>query len=68
MRSAFVDLYLQRYSPVGIFLAFYAVILGFALIWRICWLAGLHLPADEVTLAHHNHNMMPMDELIKMQR
>jgi len=28
----------------------------------------MQLPADEVTLAHHNHDMMPMDELIKMQR
>ncbi len=35
----FVDLHVPRNTPVGIFLAFFAVILGFALIWRIYWLA-----------------------------
>jgi hypothetical protein len=34
VRSAFVDLHLPRNSLVGVFLAFFAVILGFALIWR----------------------------------
>lgn len=37
----FAELHLPRNSPVGIFLASCAVILGFALIWRIYWLAGL---------------------------
>jgi cytochrome o ubiquinol oxidase subunit 1 len=37
------DMHLPRNSPVGIFLAFFAVMLGFALIWRISWLAGLGL-------------------------
>ena len=37
------DMHLPRNSPVGIFLAFFAVILGFALIWRIDWLAGIGL-------------------------
>jgi cytochrome o ubiquinol oxidase subunit 1 len=39
----FADMYLPRNSPVGIFLAFFAVISGFALIWRIDWLAGFGL-------------------------
>jgi cytochrome o ubiquinol oxidase subunit 1 len=37
------DLYVPRNTPVGIFIAFFAVILGFALIWRIYWLAALGL-------------------------
>ena len=41
--ASFGDLHLPRNSPVGFFLAFFAVILGFALIWRIYWLAGLGL-------------------------
>ena len=41
--GALADLHLPRNSPVGIFLAFFAVMLGFALIWRIEWLAGVGL-------------------------
>jgi cytochrome o ubiquinol oxidase subunit I len=36
-------MHLPRNSPVGLFLAFFAVMLGFALIWRIDWLAGVGL-------------------------
>jgi cytochrome o ubiquinol oxidase subunit 1 len=43
LAGSFVDLNIPRNSPVGIFLAFFAVILGFALIWRIYWLAALGL-------------------------
>jgi len=39
----FRDLHLPRNTPVGIFMAFFAVILGFALIWRIEWLAAAGL-------------------------
>jgi len=41
--GAIADMRLPPNSPVGIFLAFFAVILGFALIWRIDWLAGVGL-------------------------
>ena len=41
--SSFGDLHVPRNTPVGFFLAFFAVILGFALIWRIYWLAGVGL-------------------------
>jgi len=41
--SSFVDLHLPRNTPVGVFIAFFAVILGFALIWRIYWLAAVGL-------------------------
>ncbi len=39
----FAEMDLPRNSPVGVFLAFFAVLLGFALIWRIDWLAGIGL-------------------------
>jgi cytochrome o ubiquinol oxidase subunit I len=37
------DLDIPRNTPVGVFLAFFAVIVGFALIWRIDWLAAIGL-------------------------
>jgi cytochrome o ubiquinol oxidase subunit 1 len=43
LAGSFVDLHIPRNSPVGIFLASFAGILGFALIWRIYWLAALGL-------------------------
>jgi cytochrome o ubiquinol oxidase subunit 1 len=36
-------LHVPRNTPTGIFVAFFAVILGFALIWRIEWLAAVGL-------------------------
>jgi cytochrome o ubiquinol oxidase subunit I len=41
--GSFPDLHIPRNTPVGVFLAFFAVILGFALIWRIDWLAAIGL-------------------------
>jgi cytochrome o ubiquinol oxidase subunit 1 len=41
--EVFADMHVPRNSPVGIFLAFFAVMLGFALIWRIEWLAAVGL-------------------------
>ena len=41
--GSFGDLHLPRNTPVGIFIAFFAVILGFASIWRIEWLAAVGL-------------------------
>jgi cytochrome o ubiquinol oxidase subunit 1 len=37
------DLHIPRNTPVGVFLGFFAVVVGFALIWRINWLAALGL-------------------------
>jgi cytochrome o ubiquinol oxidase subunit I len=36
-------LHLPRNNPTGIFLAFFAVLFGFAMIWRIDWLAIIGL-------------------------
>jgi len=38
-----IALHVPRNTPVGFFIAFFAVILGFALIWRIYWLAAVGL-------------------------
>jgi cytochrome o ubiquinol oxidase subunit 1 len=35
------DLYVPRNTPIGVFLGFFAVVVGFALIWRISWLAAI---------------------------
>jgi len=43
LAGSFPDLHIPRNTPVGVFLAFFAVILGFALIWRIDWLAAIGL-------------------------
>jgi cytochrome o ubiquinol oxidase subunit I len=39
----YIPLHLPRSNPTGIFLAFFAVMLGFALIWHIWWLAAAGL-------------------------
>ena len=40
---SFGDLHLPRNTPVGVILAFFAVVLGFALVWHIGWLAAVAL-------------------------
>jgi cytochrome o ubiquinol oxidase subunit 1 len=35
--------HLPRNNPTGVFLAFFAVVLGFALIWHIWWMAMVGL-------------------------
>jgi cytochrome o ubiquinol oxidase subunit I len=54
--GAIADMRLPRNSPVGIFLAFFAVILGFALIWRIDWLAGVGLIGAAVVVLREAWN------------
>jgi cytochrome o ubiquinol oxidase subunit 1 len=41
--KTYEPLHLPRNNPTGIFTAFYATVLGFALIWRIWWLAVVGL-------------------------
>jgi cytochrome o ubiquinol oxidase subunit I len=40
---SFAELHLPRNTPVGVILAFFAVVLGFALVWHIDWLAAVAL-------------------------
>jgi cytochrome o ubiquinol oxidase subunit I len=39
-------IHLPRNNPSGFFLAFFAVVLGFALIWHIWWMAIVGLPGS----------------------
>jgi cytochrome o ubiquinol oxidase subunit I len=39
----YVPVHLPRNNPTGVFLAFFAVVLGFALIWHIWWMAMVGL-------------------------
>jgi cytochrome o ubiquinol oxidase subunit 1 len=40
---AYGTIHIPRNNPTGFYLAFFAVLLGFSLIWRIWWGAGLGL-------------------------
>jgi cytochrome o ubiquinol oxidase subunit I len=43
VRRIYEGIHVPRNNPTGFFLAFFAVLLGFSLIWRIWWGAGLGL-------------------------
>jgi len=42
-KRTYGSLHIPRNNPTGVYLAFFAVLLGFSLIWRIWWGAGLGL-------------------------
>jgi cytochrome o ubiquinol oxidase subunit 1 len=42
-KPSYESIQVPRNNPTGFFLAFFAVLLGFSLIWRIWWGAGLGL-------------------------
>src|SRR4029077_18115197 len=43
VKRTYETMHIPRNNPTGFFLAFFAVLLGFSLIWRIWWGAGLGL-------------------------
>src|ERR1700688_1302354 len=43
VKQTYETIHVPRNNPTGFFLAFFAVLLGFSLIWRIWWGAGLGL-------------------------
>jgi cytochrome o ubiquinol oxidase subunit 1 len=43
VKRTYATIHVPRNNPTGFFLAFFAVLLGFSLIWRISWGAGLGL-------------------------
>ena len=47
--TRYEDIELPRNSPTGFICAFFATIIGFALIWHIWWLAGLGFVGAYVT-------------------
>ena len=63
----FSDVHLPRNTPVGIFIAFFAVILGFALIWRIEWLAAVGL-IGAIAVALREYWKTDREELVPAQQ
>jgi cytochrome o ubiquinol oxidase subunit 1 len=72
-QGSYVNLHLPRNTPVGVFVAFFAVILGFAMIWRIYWLAALGLVgAVAVALVQSwrtdREILVPAEEVARFER
>ncbi len=64
---------MPRHTPVGVFIAFFAVIAGFALIWHIWWLAIIGLIGIAASGISHAWSMereevIPADELAAFER
>jgi cytochrome o ubiquinol oxidase subunit 1 len=62
-----------RNSPIGVFLAFFSVIAGFALIWHIWWLAIIGLIGLVVSALSHawsteREMVIPADEIAAFER
>ncbi len=62
-----------RNSPIGIVIAFFAVMSGFALIWQIWWMAILGLLAIAVTVmvfgwSENREREIPANEMARMER
>jgi cytochrome o ubiquinol oxidase subunit I len=64
---------MPRNSPIGIVIAFFAVMTGFALIWQIWWMAILGLLAIAVTVmvfgwSENREREIPANEMTRMER
>jgi cytochrome o ubiquinol oxidase subunit 1 len=62
-----------RNTPVGVFMAFFAVVLGFAMIWHIWWMAIVGLLGFVVAALSHAWSMereivIPADEVAAFER
>jgi cytochrome o ubiquinol oxidase subunit 1 len=71
--GSLVDLRIPRNTPVGVFVAFFAVITGFALIWRIEWLAVLGLVGAVVVALREywkteRERIVPAEEVAAFER
>jgi len=67
------DLHIPRNTPVGVFLAFFAVIAGFSLIWRIDWLAVVGLVGAVVVAVREywkteRERTVPAEEVAAFER
>jgi len=70
---AYEPLEVPRNTPVGVILAFFSVIAGFALIWHIWWLAIIGLIGLAVTALSHawsvdREMVIPADEVAAFER
>jgi cytochrome o ubiquinol oxidase subunit 1 len=67
------DIEMPRNSPTGFICAFFATIMGFALIWHIWWmviLGGVGAFATFVVFAWRDHDeyLIPADEVARIDR
>ena len=70
---AYETIEVPRNSPIGLVIAFFAVISGFALIWQIWWIAILGLLAIAVTVmvfgwSENREREIPANEMARMER
>jgi cytochrome o ubiquinol oxidase subunit 1 len=70
---AYQTIEMPRNSPIGIVIAFFAVIAGFSAIWYISWLAILGLLAILVTVlvfgwSENREREIPANEIARMER
>jgi cytochrome o ubiquinol oxidase subunit 1 len=73
VEGAYEAIEMPRNSPVGLVIAFFAVITGFSLIWYIWWLVVLGLLAILVTVlvfgwSENRQEEIPADEMARMER
>jgi cytochrome o ubiquinol oxidase subunit 1 len=71
--TAYEPIEMPRNSPVGFILAFFAVVIGFALIWHIWWMAILGLLAAVITAmafgwSDEREREIPAAEIAKLER
>src|SRR6266403_980884 len=64
---------MPKNSPAGFVTAFFAVVIGFALIWHIWWMAGLGLFGAFVTLLafafrRHDEFEVPAEQIARFER
>ena len=69
----YVDIDMPRNSPVGFICAFFATIMGFALIWHIWWLVGLAFVGAFATFVvfawrDDHEELIPKDTVAKVDR
>jgi cytochrome o ubiquinol oxidase subunit 1 len=71
--AAYVDVHLPKNSPIGFFIAFFAAIGGFAMIWHIWWLVAIGLVGAIGALIasswrEHHEFQIPAEMVAKIER
>ena len=64
---------MPRNSPTGVVTAFFATLIGFALIWHIWWLAGVGFVGAYITFVvfawrDEVEYEVPLDEVVRVDR
>jgi cytochrome o ubiquinol oxidase subunit 1 len=64
---------MPRNSPVGVFMAFFAVVFGFGMVWHIWWMAGVGLAGDIGLLIasgwrDESETVLPPAEVARIER